>query len=889
MAQSGVDPNFGDRLGTAEKFQSTIFDNMQAGLAILDREYHIVTANNFFLNWLKRTPDEVRGQYCYRLIHNQDEICSDCPSAIAFRTGEIASTTHTGLDKEGGTTFAEITAYPVMNSLGEVECCIEYVKDVSVRMRFEQDILDRNSRLSAIDSENDSLIQALRESEERFRNIFEESPIAIELYDSDGRLQHANQACLDLFGVLEASDVNGFELFEDPNVIPEAKEQLRRGETARFEALFDFEKVKTLNLYSTSRSGAIHLDILINPLRLKTPGTLTGYLVQVQDITERKNAERDRESLLAQMRQINEQLAVSAVVSREAAERERAAREELRKAHHELETRVKERTLELAQANADLRAEIAERQKMEQALLQSEARWRGLVETTSDWVWEVDENAVYTYVSPRVHDLLGYEPQEMLGKRPFDLMPLEEAQRVVEIFEPIAAQRMPFGTLENVNRHKDGHLVVLDSSGVPFFDMDGAFRGYRGIDRDITERRRAREALEYRLVVEEAVASVSSLFAAEGNVDLTHGLSILGRAVGASRAYIFQFREGGKVTDTTHEWCAEGVEPQISNLQGLDMSQIPWFWHQLQRNEDILITNVAKLPKGATPERTLLEAQDVKSRLVVPLRPPLDLLGFLGFDDTMAPRQWSQEDVRLLHTASEILVAYLKRKQAEDFREEYIHTISHDLRNPLMIIRGHAQLLQRATNEPVANERNLASIEAILTGAQRMHSMIEDLVDSARLESRQMRIDKRPIQLKYFLRDLLARARAIANVGRVEVDIPSELPAANADPDQLERIVLNLLTNALKYSPVESPVLIKADQGAEELTITVADHGYGISAADLPRVFERFYRAKDLRQTEGLGLGLYITNLLVEANGGRIWVESELDKGSAFHFTLPLA
>jgi len=121
---------------------------------------------------------------------------------------------------------------------------------------------------------------------------------------------------------------------------------------------------------------------------------------------------------------------------------------------------------------------------------QGEERFRNLVETTSDWVWEVDEGCVYTYVSPRVRDILGYDPGEILGKRPFDLMPPAEATRVAELFEPIAAARVPFHTLENVNLHRDGRLVVLETNGVPFFDSDGEFRGYRGIDRDITERKR---------------------------------------------------------------------------------------------------------------------------------------------------------------------------------------------------------------------------------------------------------------------------------------------------------------------------------------------------------------------------------------------------------------
>ncbi|MBK1988896.1 PAS domain S-box protein [Sphaerospermopsis aphanizomenoides BCCUSP55] len=132
--------------------------------------------------------------------------------------------------------------------------------------------------------------------------------------------------------------------------------------------------------------------------------------------------------------------------------------------------------------------DIHDRVTAETSLRASEERFRNLVEASSDWVWEVDENIVYTYVSPQVREILGYEPQQVLGKTPFELMPLEEAARVSKIFRSITASRQSFKYLENINVHQDGHLVVLETNGVPIFDVEGKFCGYRGIDRDITVR-----------------------------------------------------------------------------------------------------------------------------------------------------------------------------------------------------------------------------------------------------------------------------------------------------------------------------------------------------------------------------------------------------------------
>ncbi|MFA4825557.1 MAG: PAS domain S-box protein [Methanoregula sp.] len=139
--------------------------------------------------------------------------------------------------------------------------------------------------------------------------------------------------------------------------------------------------------------------------------------------------------------------------------------------------------------------DITERKVAEDALRESEHRFRNLVETTSDWVWEVDETGHYTYSSPQIFAILGYNPEELPGKTPFDFMPPEEAARVGEIFSKIVASQQMFSSLENTNLHKDGHKVILDTSGVPVFRPDGTFCGYRGIDRDITDRKRAEEAL----------------------------------------------------------------------------------------------------------------------------------------------------------------------------------------------------------------------------------------------------------------------------------------------------------------------------------------------------------------------------------------------------------
>ena len=143
----------------------------------------------------------------------------------------------------------------------------------------------------------------------------------------------------------------------------------------------------------------------------------------------------------------------------------------------------------------DMEWDVTEPERTGQALRDSEERLRQLVSTSNDWVWEVDANAVYTHAGPQCLRILGYEPSEIIGRTPFDLMPPEEALRVASIFKPIAAERKAFWGLRNINLHRDGRLIVLETNGVPILDADGRFHGYRGIDRDVTERERVEQAI----------------------------------------------------------------------------------------------------------------------------------------------------------------------------------------------------------------------------------------------------------------------------------------------------------------------------------------------------------------------------------------------------------
>ena len=231
-------------------------------------------------------------------------------------------------------------------------------------------------------------------------------------------------------------------------------------------------------------------------------------------------------------------------------------------------------------------------------------------------------------------------------------------------------------------------------------------------------------------------------------------------------------------------------------------------------------------------------------------------------------------------TFSDVTAAHEMQEQ----REDLLRAISHDLRTPLTVIMAQAQMLARRPEDPALVLRRA---ESIRTSSARMATMIADLVELVRLEAGNVKLEPRPVPIAPFAAELRDRLRGAIAVERLRLEVPEPLPAALADPPLLERILVNLITNALKYSPPGSEAVLSAAARDGRVRITVQDRGDGISPEELPRIFERFYRSPSAAQKEGLGLGLYITRLLVEAHGGSISVDSAPGVGSAFHVLLP--
>ncbi|MBM4350476.1 MAG: PAS domain S-box protein [Deltaproteobacteria bacterium] len=253
-----------------KEFLEKVLESLTHPFYVLDANHYTIVMSNSAaqLNGLSGE------NTCYSITHKTDKPCGtaecSCPLEAVKETKKPVTVEHTHYDGDGNPRIFEVHGYPILDENGNVIQMVENCIDITDRKRAEE---------------------ALQASEEKFRGIYQQSPIAIELYDSSGSLIDVNPKCLELFGVKNLSEVKGFRLFDDPNLSQDQKDKILNGSTVQYEGEFDFDLVKERKLYETSKSGKVWLRIHITPLYNQVR-EITGYLLQVEDVTERKRAEQ---------------------------------------------------------------------------------------------------------------------------------------------------------------------------------------------------------------------------------------------------------------------------------------------------------------------------------------------------------------------------------------------------------------------------------------------------------------------------------------------------------------------------------------------------------------------------------------------------------------------
>ena len=423
--------------------------------------------------------------------------------------------------------------------------------------------------------------------------------------------------------------------------------------------------------------------------------------------------------------------------------------------------------------------DITERKQATAALEESEERFRSLVETLSDWVWEIDAEDRYVYASPQVKEVLGYEPAELLGRTPFDLMPEEEARRMRETFHANKEQRRPFALLENVNLHKDGRPIILETSGTPVLGPDDALRGYRGTDRDVTTRRQA-ETERRRLAAAVEQATEAYL------ITDTQGLI----------EYVNPAFE--RITGFSGQE-AIGQTPRIVKSGRQDVTFYEKLWGTILAGEVWAGTLVNRRKDGA---------EYYESMTITPLRDERgDVVRFVAVKSDITSR------------------IELERQLAQAQKMEAVGRlaggVAHDFNNILQAMLTTTQLLAFPRDgSPAASSGEVRELTNLV---ERASQLTRQLL----LFSRRERTLPEPGDLNDIVRSVESLLRRLLRANIAFAVDPAEEPLPiRADHGQIEQVMVNLAINAADAMPGGgSLTIITGADGAEGVWFAFRDTG----------------------------------------------------------------
>ena len=226
-------------------------------------------------------------------------------------------------------------------------------------------------------------------------------------------------------------------------------------------------------------------------------------------------------------------------------------------------------------------------------------------------------------------------------------------------------------------------------------------------------------------------------------------------------------------------------------------------------------------------------------------------------------------------------------RQADELKSTFISVVSHELKSPVALIKGYVSTLRR---EDARWDRKIVdeSLQVIEEEADRLNSYIENLLDASRLQAQGFSLNFTDVQLADIIRHTADRFQTQTKKHKIVVDLPDSLPVIQADEVRIDQVLSNLISNSIKYAP-GGEIRIAAEVKSDFLVVCVSDEGPGINPADVPHLFDRFYRSSEaIRNTKGTGLGLYLSRQIIRGHGGRIWVNPETGKGARICFCLPL-
>lgn len=877
---------------TNENNLRSLFNAITETAFLMDRNAVILTGNDTFAWRLGKSMEECAGKSVYDLIPTHLVAGRKAIIEEVFRTGQPVQ-----FEDEQEGRFLSHSLFPVMTAGGTVDRIAVFAMDVTERKQAEE---------------------ALRESEILYQSIFENTGTTVLILEEDMTISFANAEFEKLTGYRrqEVVGVKKWTEFVEKSDLERMIHQHRLRRTADANLA-----KKSYEFRLVHRDGRLKDIYLIADM---IPGTKQS-VTSLVDITARKQTEAALQKLsrmqsvilnsstvgIALVRnrvfewvnpRMSELFGISAEQFKGASTRILFLNDELyerlgaenypllaqgKKA--ELETRMRKgdgssfwcrlegKALDASKPHDGsiwIWKDITDRKEAENALRESEQRFRSLAETTSDLVWEMNQDGFYTYISPKVKDLLGYTPDEVVGKSPFDFMPSETSQAVRSRFQELTKDRGPFSALENLNLHKDGRQIILETSGVPIFTQNGVFSGYRGIDRDITDRKLAEKALqESRRRLEDIV---------EFMPDAIMVIDRDGRLIAWNRA--METMSGVKKVDMLGKGDYEYALPFYGERRPvlIDFALHPNLetekqYTALQRIGDTVFGEAytPTLPSGNVHlSGTASVLRDSRGEIIGAIECLRD------------------------NTERRRLEERLKRSEKMEVLGALAGGVAHDLNNMLGMAVGYSELLAEKLPDTSPLKKYA---DNILQSSIRSAAIIQDLLTLTRRGVTVSEVaDLNSLVMDCFRTPEFESLIFHHPQVNIRHELEAGLPRIKASPVHLSKTVINLVSNAAEAVSGLGEVTIRTESrhldhsipGYEHIkegdyvVLTVADTGGGISPDDLERIFEPFY-AKKVMGRSGTGLGLAVVWGTVKDHHGYIDVRSEEGKGSMFSLYFP--
>ncbi len=553
--------------------------------------------------------------------------------------------------------------------------------------------------------------------------------------------------------------------------------------------------------------------------------------------------------------------------------------------------------------------DITERKRTEQALQESEEKYRELFEANTDsiTIFHIGADGKPSNIlemNDSALQLVGYTREEMKKLTPNDFEVYHTKINIEKRIKDI--QTKGFTNFETIIRHKDGHEINAEIKAIAINYKNQP--ALMNILRDITVRKKQEQAIAKRLCYEENLARFSSTLLLDVPDVINKSLDYLRKATDGSRVYIFEnfIDAQNKLSmKQTYEVCAKGVTPQIHNpvLKHIIYDDDGFQrWRTVLADNKIINAIVSDLPED---ERNILESQDIKSILAIPVFVYQKWFGFIGFDDTRNCRKWTKEDIELLRTSAEILGLFIenqKNKQtiekrnielieANATKNKFFNIIAHDLKNPFASILGFSDLLLKKIDN-YDKDRVKQFVKNINESGKSTFKLLENLLEWSRTQQDKIPFKPEKTNLYYLAYEASMQVGQNAKDKQIGIDlnVPDDI-TIEADSQMLNTIIRNLLSNAIKFTPENGEIKINGKHTNNgSIILEISDTGTGMDEQTKNALFkiDKTTSKAGTKGEKGTGFGLLLCKEFMDKHNGTIRVESEVGKGSQFIVALPL-